>query len=370
MEVGRWISRLLVGFATTLPFAAAAPLPPSDPAGIGNGRFRPKQGQVAALSSDGRLLALSTETSLDVWDLITGSPIYRVKGKGPTRLYLGRDEQMNMPAVFTPDGKHLLTIDEAGVIVVREAATGKAVRNISLPEQKAIPALAKVRWYRPKVVNIQAWSGGSRFVVRADGGAVFTLDPADWSLTYRCETGDDITAVSGDGLRMVFYQRSEVTYMDFIVHDAALDKMVLNGTGWGWMDEAALSFDGALVAQGGYTAPTVWNIKTKAEITLAHRSLAAGGVDHIAFTPDGKTLLAASKYFGNVARWDLSTGKRLADLRACPRKVESMAVSGNGKLLVVLGDDKLIHRFDLTTGKELGAGGERGADRDPRMRGH
>jgi WD40 repeat protein len=333
---------VLVGLAC-LPAGRAGegiPLPPGAVARLGDARYRHAEGEAAALSRDGRLLALSALTSVSVWDLTSGRPLYRVSSSPE------HDDGRYLPTEFTPDGKHLLVVDGSGRVRVCDAATGKPVRTVSPPEPKALPALRAKKEYRGRVTDLYGCPGGSRFLVRCDARYLFLLDLADWSLTYCGEERKNIMATSGDGSLLV-----RRTGLKAQVQDIRAGKSVLSWEVPPGEAHAALSPDGRLVAGATRFHIKLWDLKTKAEIKLAKPTLSYSSP---VFTPDGKVLLANGwDDVPCVARWDTATGKQLPNLPANHGGLRSLAVSGDGKVLATTGADRIIRRFNLTTGKQL-----------------
>jgi WD40 repeat protein len=76
-----------------------------------------------------------------------------------------------------------------------------------------------------------------------------------------------------------------------------------------------------------------------------------GGVFHVAYSPDSKTLSTSSKDF-TARLWDADTGKELHILRGHKKDVYSSAFSPDGKHLASASADRTVKLWDTTTGKE------------------
>jgi WD40 repeat protein len=326
------------------------PLPVGAVARFGDTRYRHARGYATSVSPDGRWLAILASTGVGVWDLNTGKVVYRLVGPSAAR--------------FTPDGKHLLTADGSGPLRVWEATTGKAVRTVTPPERKTVPALRQAGSYRGKVTDFLEHPPGPCVLVGTDAGKdrrsfCFTLDPADWSMSYRPSYYDTI-AYSADGRLQVTCDTSgDSLYEYFSVYNAKTNKSLFGGHIHSGVFAAAFSADDRLVAAGSEEV-RLWDLKTGKEIPLKDKTF---DVDSYRFSADGKTLLAYAFCNGvrgreltAVARWDTATGKRLPDLRAKASAWTTLVTSDDGKLLVTTGLDQVIRRFDLVAGTELPSG--------------
>jgi WD40 repeat protein len=75
-------------------------------------------------------------------------------------------------------------------------------------------------------------------------------------------------------------------------------------------------------------------------------------VNHVAFTPDGKTVVSCSDD-GTLRSWEASTGKEIHCFRGHRRSVMSLSISKDGKTLASISQDFTIRLWDLAAGKEL-----------------
>ena len=112
----------------------------------------------------------------------------------------------------------------------------------------------------------------------------------------------------------------------------------------------AFSPDGKTLAAASYDRTVkVWDVATARRSTLQGHTHA---VYSVAFSPDGKTLASASGD-KTVKLWDLATNKERATLQGHTESVMSVAFSPNGKILASAGYDKSVKLWDMATGKEL-----------------
>ena len=111
----------------------------------------------------------------------------------------------------------------------------------------------------------------------------------------------------------------------------------------------AFSPDGKTLAAASYDMTVkVWDVTTAKRTTLQGHTHA---VYSVAFSPDGKTLASASGD-KTVKLWDLATNKERAVLQGHTEPVMSVAFSPDGKILASAGVDKSVKLWDVATGTE------------------
>jgi WD40 repeat protein len=76
-----------------------------------------------------------------------------------------------------------------------------------------------------------------------------------------------------------------------------------------------------------------------------------GGVNALAFTGDGKTLLTGGED-GTVKLWDVATGKKQATFRGHTAAVTAVAITADGMTLVSSSDDHTVKVWSVATGEE------------------
>jgi clan AA aspartic protease (TIGR02281 family) len=79
-----------------------------------------------------------------------------------------------------------------------------------------------------------------------------------------------------------------------------------------------------------------------------------GGVNSVAFSPDGKQALTGSSRYGDGCHlWDLATGQTLKTVTGKALQVTSVAFSPDGKRALWGSFDGTVHLWDLATGQTL-----------------
>lgn len=275
-----------------------------------------------ALSPDGRLAAVGTDTGINVIDL----------GTGEDRTAVGSLTGSPNHLVFGTDGATVLSSNDDGTVTVWDVAA-------------AVPR--------------QTLRGHSSGVVKS----VFGVDDT----TLYSVSGDG-TVIAWDlrgaaGIRRTFTIASQPDYLrpDGPVHpgrfspDGSLIAVGLTDHGvrlWNTADltpvgadivatgsdvrALAFSPDGStLAAAAGNGDVTVWDVASR---TLRYPAIhiMTPYVPGLAFTPDGTTLVTAS-YLG-VQTWDVATGAGLDGPTRAPA-ADGLALSADGTLAAIAGAD-------------------------------
>lgn len=114
---------------------------------------------------------------------------------------------------------------------------------------------------------------------------------------------------------------------------------------------------------GVFPANPVWLLSSLPSSQFLTKSLDnVGGVNAIALSPNGQTLVSAS--FGTIRIWNPRTGRLLRTLNQVhsQKSVRTLAVSPDNSILASGGDDKNVILWDLKTGRRiLTIPGHRGA---------
>jgi WD40 repeat protein len=350
----------------------------------------------AAFSRDGSQL-VTVESEVRVWNVATGKMLYNFPQVGDLipRAENGRVSYdvktegifIAMAGEFAPDGRSLLIAD--------------SLRGASLWD---LPSKKRIRQFIGQSEDV------SSLAFSADGKYMLTSGPHLWDLTTGAVkhqlTGERLSApstLSSDGKILYLSKNNRIaafdTYTGVMVnkfnsletaHDlAGILKEQFNG-GHKGIGQMVASPDGQVLLtsqspHSGAASPSssiqVWsatNGSLLGDVDL-HKSPygTEGGITAMAFLPDGKTVLSATR--SDVIRmWDVATGKELRSFDPSGQKQrgngnapriglfelnasEALAVSGDG-LLAASGGFWTLHLWNLASGADVRKIDARGID--------
>jgi RNA polymerase sigma factor (sigma-70 family) len=298
------------------------------------------------LSPDGSLLAFGffdtmPTNRIAIWDVAGGKKVREIVGTAKKPLWAG---QLYFAAfAFTPDGKTLVAggIDET--LIAYDLMTG-----------------AEVRRFGQEIVNPQALTispEGKTLAVGLPGSAIRLLDLATGkdhlpgnehllSVHQMAVTPDARTVVTASGGSLLFWDAA--TGQLRCRPQAHLD----------WVQALRMSGDGqSLVtsaADRSYrnSALQVWDV-TSGKERRRFPVNEMGGAQPLAVTPDGQTAALAAAG-GTVVAIDLTTGQERQRLKGQAEFLSGAAFAPDSRTLTVWGNDDIIHRWDVTTGREVG----------------
>jgi WD40 repeat protein len=313
-------------------------LPDDAVARFGTARFR-ATGILAyaALSPDGRLIAVSTMHAIRLLDPTTGKEVGRIKTNG---YYCGEGT-----ITFSPDGKSLAH-SQLGTIMVCDVIKREV--------------LGYFKTSGGNIDGLVSFSGDGKLL--AAGGATFrgNLSITIWDAAQKEErTKFDAAhdwqaygALSPDGKTVAIYGQDS--------YPSAPNLRLLNiGTGKErlTLNAASHSFHQALFSPDGKHLLTVehgspLSIYDVATGKVLRRFAPCANVTVVSYSPDG-TRLATGAVNGTVQLWDPLTGKRLGQCKAPPlTKVTSIAFLPGNKVLAAGISHQMIRLWGVPSGRE------------------
>ena len=290
--------------------------------------------QSAVFSPDGRrVVTASDDKTARIWDAASGRQIGLLTGH--------RDKVMD--AVFSPDDRHVATASEDALLPV---CIWDAFDNREQPRRAAAAAhklagrrrLLVRRWvpdgHRIWLVNnARIWdTGPGRELPQLKGHTALVLS-AEFS-----PDGRRVVTASDDGTARVW--------------DAATGGELIRLAGHTQQVEGAVfSPDGARIVTASYDhTARVWDAATGRQLVILSGHTAQ--VNWAGFSPDGRRIVTSS--FDKTARiWEAESGRQLMIFRGHTGSVATAAFSPDGARLVTASDDKTARVWETATGREV-----------------
>ena len=265
----------------------------------------------------------------------------------------------NSPA-STPDtaqtaGPQRSTSHEADVEALAAVRGDELAPEVNEPAPNiVVTSRRKLEGHR-NVVKFLAFTPDSRTLISAEAAweaKLILWDAAEGRLMRTLDVGDFVEGLclSSDGKTLVVYSQSKRVYA-FRLPDG--DPIVEFDPYGEFISAVALSRDGRFVATGGsYTAmhPKLWSLP---EATLVHTFPKAVQTRALQFSPNGRSLVAATE--GEpLTIWSVPDGKLI---RALAKEVSDVYTNGLGLSadgdVLVTGDGNNKIRFIKTSGWQL-----------------
>lgn len=114
----------------------------------------------------------------------------------------------------------------------------------------------------------------------------------------------------------------------------------------------ALDADGTHMATGDADGIVkIWDVRTRQLLRTLEKDIY--GINALAFSPSGKTLLSAGKAGWSIKLFDAATGQRIREFKGHSGEVRCVAFSPDGRLVASGGSDSHIMLWDAATGSRL-----------------
>jgi WD40 repeat protein/serine/threonine protein kinase len=258
-------------------------------------------------------------------------------------------------AVFSPDGKKVLTVGDDGRARLWAASRGKMVERL-LEDQKGHQVLSATFGSTSRLLMVLTQGPGNRswlWVEKEPGGRPLSAVGLR-QIPGGAEIPAQVGAISPDG-------RFVATADGNTVHlwKAATGELISTGRPAYGTRALAFSGDGKYLAFGGEDK-MVWVCDTAMrKKPNACKGPGEGGPAHgyavraLAFSPDGK-LLASGSEDQTVRFWKAATGKRAGNSLVHQDAVQALAFSGDGQRLLAGGDDGTATLWNVSTAKPVG----------------
>jgi RNA polymerase sigma factor (sigma-70 family) len=302
--------------------------------------------ETVAIGPDGKTVASAgQDQTIRLWDMTTGEEIRRLREHSGTVSFVA----------FSPDGKSLASTSHQDNSVRRwEIATGKELSPTG--HQRGAQCLA----YSPDGKTLT--SGGWDCIIRF-------WDPVTGKELQRTLAHQDAiwkVAFSPDGklLATASWDKTVRLWDRFTGNEIRQLK--------GHQESArcvAFSPDGKILASGSNDQTIrLWAVESGKETRCLKGE---NRIKSVAFSPDGKLLACAGGEDliggeqaeqalaeqpvgpGEVRLWDVATGRQVLRWQSPQGGVQSVAFSPDGKWLAAGGNDSMVHFWDIASGREV-----------------
>ncbi|HEX3475966.1 MAG TPA: serine/threonine-protein kinase [Kofleriaceae bacterium] len=275
----------------------------------------------AVFSADGKRVLTADDQGARMWDAASGQLLLTVNHRG------GAVRQ----AVFSSDGSRIVTAGSG--VMIWDAATGEPVRELSAGEKPW-------RYLRLAV------SSGLVAAIDVAGGTVHVWDAETGTLRAELKTDApemSLVAFSADGRWIATSGRDEVRVFDTSTWKQAA---TIRGP-----RVRSFSFDptGPRLAVGTYDGiASTWEIPSGARLRWL-RNGGGGSVDAIAFSLDG-VLVATASRDGMEQVWEAASGILRTEFNPHHDSVYAIEFSRNRESIVSVGRDDAVVVSNVVTG--------------------
>jgi len=305
--------------------------------GINSAAFSPDGNKIVTVSGRTMTNAPGDDRTARIWDAHTGTEL--IKLEAPNRI--GTVPSAIHSAVFSPDGKKIVTVSGDHTARIWDAGTGKELRVFGEPPNEK-------RLSHPDAINSAVFSRDGKKIVTGCGAFIMG-DPlrGPWGTEPGSAKIWDVE--SGRELRKMEGHTRKVEFAAFSPDEK---KIVTVSTGS--EDETVRLWD----AETGRE-------RHKWEATFSQQSPFPAFA--VVFSPDGRIIATASNdYTGSdyAARiWDTASGAEVKKLEGHANTVRSVAFSPDGGKIITT-DGECARIWDAASGKELKKIGGRGIGAD------
>ncbi len=321
------------------------PLPTEARLRLGTTRYRTESSAGAALSPDGKTLAVCGHSAIVLLDAATGKESKRFPHQDPSG---------TGSISFSPDGSKIGVTSHQGLQIL-DASSGRREASIQTGFNRGgMETLAFSR--DGKRVALGSELGGQKLtatVWEIDGGK--KIQSVEVVQDYQARV-----ALSGDGKMLATWgqhigrggERNPDLTRTIQLWDVSTGKELKKVLSTEYMPAAvALSPDGkqlAIVEAGA--GLNLYDVETD---KIQHRLAARRGTGSVlCYSPDGKRIVAGT-WDGAVQVWDSATGKRLGMASGPECSIRSIAFLPDNKVLAAGSNGQAIHLLEVPSGRLL-----------------
>ncbi len=289
-----------------------------------------------SFSPDGKTLAsASHDQRIKLWNVASGKELNTLAGHSST----------GSSIAFSPDGKTLVSVSMDETVKLWDVAKGKKLKTFKIKPLDAISIAfsrdGKTVAFGSNDGTVKLWDVASGKVLKTFAGHTNPVYSIKFSL-------DGKTLASGS----LGSDDKTIKLWD-VASGKEMKTITANSDSTGALE---FSPDGKTVAFGSNdNTVRLWDVASGNELKIF--SGHSESVDLLAFSSDGKTLVSGNnepfdKSSGNwnvtVKLWDIASGKELKTLSYTSAAVGSLALSPNGKTLILGSEDGTIKSWNTS----------------------
>jgi WD40 repeat protein len=282
----------------------------------------------AVFSPDGRhIVSASSDGTVKMWDAESGREF---------RTFFGHTSRV-LSVAFSPDGRRIVSASSDKTVKVWDTERGKEVRTL--------------QGHTNNVTSAAYSSDGRHIVSTSLDKTVKVWDSESgrelYTLTGHTEYVKS-AAFSPDGQRIISASDDKTLKLwDASDQGSASGRLLRTLSDTSWVESAAFSPDGQCIVSASGSTVKVWDVESGSLFRTF--SGHAPFVKSVAFGPDGRRIVSASSD-KTVKVWDVESGRLLRNLSGHTSGVESAAFSPDGRRIVSAGGHKLVKVWDVESG--------------------
>jgi len=238
-------------------------------------------------------------------------------------------------AIFTPDGKHILSQDAEDKFKIWNIDSGKVVREPRITGQDPVYSPDGTVLLTRHEKSVKLWDAITETELRSLEGHTETVLCAGFS-------ADGTMIVSGSSDKTIRIWDTETGRVIRTITDPSASWYI------------SFSSDGRKILSANGGIIKMWNALT-GELLFSHGDpygLTDGGWWSVQFSPDGRYYIAAHGMIFAITLFDAESGSHLGSYFQNSAQLTSLTLSRDGKSLATNGRDGRLRIWDIESGKQ------------------